>query len=157
MRHSFLEHLRSVAHASRCCAGVAAAFLLSLAVSGEVPEVPVISAKSGHLFERRLIEKYIEAEGTCPVTGESLSTSDLVEVKTNKVCVKGTHGSASHHHLMTCVYSSAAATAVACNQILILPSLQHPGPSFSQWNVQIPDHPFACSCIMTPMCQSLTC
>jgi hypothetical protein len=29
-------------------------------VSGEVPEEPVLSKKSGLLFERRLIERYIE-------------------------------------------------------------------------------------------------
>ena len=30
------------------------------AVSGEVPEDPVVSKKSGLLFERRLIERYIQ-------------------------------------------------------------------------------------------------
>lgn len=30
-----------------------------LAVSGEVPEQPVVSTKSGHVFEKRLIERYV--------------------------------------------------------------------------------------------------
>ncbi|KAJ8607181.1 hypothetical protein CTAYLR_007339 [Chrysophaeum taylorii] len=52
------------------------------AISGEVPVEPVVSVKSGHLFERRLIEKALEAsKGVCPATGTSLSTSDLVPVQ----------------------------------------------------------------------------
>ena len=38
-------------------------------ISGTIPEEPVISKKSGHIFEKRLITKQIEATGTCPVTG----------------------------------------------------------------------------------------
>ncbi|CAL9124852.1 unnamed protein product [Musa textilis] len=55
------------------------------AISGEVPEEPVISKKSGLLFERRLIEHHIASHGKCPVTKEDLTTDDLVPVKTNKV------------------------------------------------------------------------
>ncbi|RWW27769.1 hypothetical protein GW17_00007788, partial [Ensete ventricosum] len=57
----------------------------SLLVSGEVPEEPVVSKKSGLLFERRLIEHHITSHGKCPVTKEDLTTDDLVLVKTNKV------------------------------------------------------------------------
>mgnify|MGYP001124971007 CR=1 FL=1 len=53
-------------------------------ISGKVPEEPVISRKSGHLFEKRLVEKYIEANGTCPVTGDTLSVDDLLPVQGNK-------------------------------------------------------------------------
>ncbi|KAJ8511876.1 hypothetical protein OPV22_002310 [Ensete ventricosum] len=55
------------------------------AISGEVPEEPVVSKKSGLLFERRLIEHHITSHGKCPVTKEDLTTDDLVLVKTNKV------------------------------------------------------------------------
>ncbi|CAL9207908.1 unnamed protein product [Musa hybrid cultivar] len=55
------------------------------AISGEVPEEPVVSKKSGLLFERRLIEHHIASHGKCPVTKEDLTTDDLVPVKTNKV------------------------------------------------------------------------
>ena len=50
-------------------------------VSGEVPQEPVISIKSGHLFERRLIEKYLTAGGKCPISGMDLSESDLLPVQ----------------------------------------------------------------------------
>ncbi|URE40297.1 Prp19/Pso4-like [Musa troglodytarum] len=55
------------------------------AISGEVPEDPVLSKKSGLLFERRLIEHHIASHGKCPVTKEDLTMDDLIPVKTNKV------------------------------------------------------------------------
>jgi pre-mRNA-processing factor 19 len=55
------------------------------AISGEVPEEPVLSKKSGLLFERRLIERYIEDHGKCPVTRDDLAMDDLVTVKTDKI------------------------------------------------------------------------
>lgn len=51
------------------------------ALSGELIETPVISKVSGHIFEKRLIEKHIESTGTCPITGRPLSLEDLIEVK----------------------------------------------------------------------------
>ncbi|CAM9541109.1 unnamed protein product, partial [Ectocarpus sp. 8 AP-2014] len=39
-------------------------------VSGQTPETPVVSKKSGHVYEKRLIVKYIDAEGK--VTQERL-------------------------------------------------------------------------------------
>ncbi|KAJ1991544.1 hypothetical protein H4R33_001302 [Dimargaris cristalligena] len=51
------------------------------AISGEVPEVPVVSTKTGHIFEKRLILKYIAENGTCPVTGAELAEGDLVEIQ----------------------------------------------------------------------------
>ena len=53
-------------------------------ISGVVPEQPVISVKSGHLFERSLVEKYVKETGKCPVTSESLSLDELLPLKTNK-------------------------------------------------------------------------
>jgi len=54
------------------------------ALSGVTPEDPVVSRKSGSLFERRLILKHLADNGTDPVTGEVLSPEDLIAVKTNK-------------------------------------------------------------------------
>ena len=51
------------------------------AISGEPPQDPVISTKSGHVYERRLVQKYITENGTDPVTGEKLEESDLISVK----------------------------------------------------------------------------
>ncbi|EUC65573.1 nuclear matrix protein [Rhizoctonia solani AG-3 Rhs1AP] len=53
------------------------------AISGEPPQEPVISAKSGHVYERRLITKYIAENGTDPLTGEKLEEGDLLAVKAN--------------------------------------------------------------------------
>eukprot|EP00665_Eupelagonemidae_sp_cell47_P009520 gene9519-4415_t len=55
------------------------------AMSGSAPEKPVVSQKSGHLFERSLIEKYIENTGKCPVTGEPLEASDLLPLKVSTI------------------------------------------------------------------------
>ncbi|KAG9102177.1 hypothetical protein FS749_013380 [Ceratobasidium sp. UAMH 11750] len=51
------------------------------AISGEAPIDPVISTKSGHVYERRLITKYIAENGTDPLTGEKLEEGDLLTVK----------------------------------------------------------------------------
>ncbi|GLC42058.1 hypothetical protein PLESTB_001063500 [Pleodorina starrii] len=53
-------------------------------ISGTVPEQGVVSLKSGHLFEKSLIEKYVRETGKCPVTGEALSLEDLLPLKVNK-------------------------------------------------------------------------
>lgn len=53
-------------------------------ISGEPPQDPVVSTKSGHVYERRLITKYITDNGTDPITGEKLEESDLVSVKASK-------------------------------------------------------------------------
>ena len=50
-------------------------------ISGIAPEAPVVSTKSGHIFEQSVVEKYIESTGKCPVTGEPLEVSDLLPVK----------------------------------------------------------------------------
>jgi len=54
------------------------------AISGEVPSEPVIAAPSGHVYEKRLIEKYIAENGTDPITGSKLETSDLIAVKASE-------------------------------------------------------------------------
>jgi len=54
------------------------------AISGEVPQEPVVSKKNGYLYEKRLIEKYIREEGKCPISGLDLVESDLIPIQTNK-------------------------------------------------------------------------
>lgn len=58
------------------------------AISGEVPQEPVASTKSGHVFEKRLIEKYITETSSCPITGQPLSMSDLIPIKMVNPVVK---------------------------------------------------------------------
>ncbi|EME47540.1 hypothetical protein DOTSEDRAFT_69479 [Dothistroma septosporum NZE10] len=51
------------------------------AISGEAPQQPVASRKSGNVFERRLIETYISEHGSDPVNGDELSVDDLIDLK----------------------------------------------------------------------------
>ncbi|WFD29207.1 Phosphoinositide phosphatase sac1 [Malassezia sp. CBS 17886] len=50
-------------------------------ISGEAPREPVVSKKSGIVFEKRLIERYIEDNGKDPVTAEALVVDDLLPLK----------------------------------------------------------------------------
>ncbi|KAJ3994957.1 nuclear matrix protein NMP200 [Lentinula boryana] len=51
------------------------------AISGEPPQEPVVSTKSNKVYERRLIVKYINENGTDPTTGDKLEESDLIDIK----------------------------------------------------------------------------
>ncbi|KAG8754234.1 hypothetical protein FRC14_005256 [Serendipita sp. 396] len=55
------------------------------AISGEVPTDPVVAQPSGHVYERRLIEKYIAENGADPITGGKLELSDIITVKAKAV------------------------------------------------------------------------
>lgn len=56
-------------------------------ISGEVPQEPVVS-KTGHIFERRLIEKYIAETSTCPITKQPLGISDLIPLKVSNPVIR---------------------------------------------------------------------
>ncbi|XP_059632306.1 pre-mRNA-processing factor 19 [Cornus florida] len=58
---------------------------MNCSISGEVPEEPVVSKKSGLLYEKRLIERHISDYGKCPITGEPLNMDDIVPIKTGKI------------------------------------------------------------------------
>ncbi|WWC66302.1 uncharacterized protein I206_100203 [Kwoniella pini CBS 10737] len=51
------------------------------AISGSPPTAPVVSKTSGTVYEKALIERYIEENGTDPISGEPLTKEDLVDVK----------------------------------------------------------------------------
>lgn len=53
------------------------------ALSGEPAEEPVVSPRSGAIFEKKLIEAYIATSGKDPITDEPLATKDLVAIKTS--------------------------------------------------------------------------
>ncbi|XP_074109507.1 pre-mRNA processing factor 19 [Cotesia typhae] len=58
---------------------------LSCSICNEVPEHPVISPISGHIFEKRLIEKYITENGVDPINGKELTIEQLIEIKASPV------------------------------------------------------------------------
>ncbi|KAJ4722792.1 pre-mRNA-processing factor 19-like [Melia azedarach] len=58
---------------------------MNCSISGEVPEEPVVSKKSGLLFEKRLIERHISDYGKCPITGEPLTIDDIVPIKSGRI------------------------------------------------------------------------
>lgn len=55
-----------------------------VAVSNAVPAEPVVCTKTGHVFERTLIEKYLEDTGKCPMSGQAMSKDDLMPLKMGK-------------------------------------------------------------------------
>jgi len=56
------------------------------AITGESVDEPVVSIKSGHVFEKRIIEKSLHAnQGRCPITDQPLELTDLIPLKVNKV------------------------------------------------------------------------
>lgn len=55
------------------------------AISGEAPDEPVVSKKTGTVFEKRLIEKYIEENGKDPITGDDLDPEDLLPIQSARV------------------------------------------------------------------------
>ncbi|XP_008157811.1 pre-mRNA-processing factor 19 [Eptesicus fuscus] len=54
---------------------------LICSISNEVPEHPCVSPVSNHIYERRLIEKYIAENGTDPINNQPLSEEQLVDIK----------------------------------------------------------------------------
>ena len=55
--------------------------ITTCALSGKPLEEPVISTKTGHVFEKRVIEKHIDNTGQCPITGTDLEKKDLMSIK----------------------------------------------------------------------------
>ena len=53
-------------------------------MTGTTLSQPMVSSKSGHLFEKSAIEKHLSTFPYCPITNQPLEPTDLVEV----VCVK---------------------------------------------------------------------
>jgi pre-mRNA-processing factor 19 len=51
------------------------------ALSGNPLEEAVVSTKTGHVYEKRVIEKHIANTGQCPITGIDLEAKDLLPLK----------------------------------------------------------------------------
>ncbi|ORX65756.1 putative nuclear matrix protein NMP200 [Linderina pennispora] len=58
------------------------------AISGEAPATPVISAKTGRVYEQRLLQKYLDEEGREPGTEHSLSEDEIISVHADPPAVK---------------------------------------------------------------------
>ena len=58
------------------------------AISGDIPETPIVSHVSGHVFEKRLLEKWVEDKGTDPVTNEPLSMEQTTEIKNSESVIR---------------------------------------------------------------------
>lgn len=66
------------------------------AISGVPPAEPVISRKSGHLFEKRLVLKALAASGgKCPATGDDLTEDDLIAVHADASATRALPASAT--------------------------------------------------------------
>ena len=50
-------------------------------ISNEVCQHPVISKKTGHIYERSLLEKHLNVTGKCPVTEDNMTMDDIIEVQ----------------------------------------------------------------------------
>lgn len=55
--------------------------MMLCALSGEPAKEPVVSPKSGAIFERKLVESYIATAGKDPVNDEPLTLEDLIPIK----------------------------------------------------------------------------
>ena len=54
------------------------------ALSGNIIEIPVVSKTTGHVFEKRLIEKHIDVTGQCPITGKEMTKDELLDITISK-------------------------------------------------------------------------
>eukprot|EP00484_Ammonia_sp_Unknown_P019851 CAMPEP_0197024328 /NCGR_PEP_ID=MMETSP1384-20130603/4890_1 /TAXON_ID=29189 /ORGANISM="Ammonia sp." /LENGTH=587 /DNA_ID=CAMNT_0042452693 /DNA_START=53 /DNA_END=1816 /DNA_ORIENTATION=+ len=53
-------------------------------ISNTICQHPVVSRKTGHIFEKDLLEKHLKIHKTCPVTSEAMSMEDVIEIKTTE-------------------------------------------------------------------------
>lgn len=56
--------------------------ITTCAFSGQPLKEAVVSSKTGHVFERRVIEKHLNDTGQCPITGVEMNpVTDLIELQ----------------------------------------------------------------------------
>ncbi|PAV67980.1 hypothetical protein WR25_23348 [Diploscapter pachys] len=73
--------VKTEAYACMKCSELKMSLICS--ISGEPAEEPVVSPVSGHIFDKRLIVKYIAENGTDPINHEKLDDSQLVTIQTD--------------------------------------------------------------------------
>ena len=57
---------------------------MNCALSGNPLIEPVVSKKTGHIFEKKLIEAHLDKTGQCPITGINLEANDLIPLQISK-------------------------------------------------------------------------
>lgn len=50
------------------------------ALTGQPLKQPVLSTKTGHLYEKEIIEKHLSSFPYCPLTNQPMQLSDLIDV-----------------------------------------------------------------------------
>ena len=55
--------------------------VITFFVTFQSPEVPVVCPVSGQVYEKRLIEKYLQENGVDPISQQPASVDDLIELK----------------------------------------------------------------------------
>jgi len=50
-------------------------------ISREICTHPVVSKKTGHIYEKDLVNKHLKLTGKCPVTEQDMTVEDLIEIK----------------------------------------------------------------------------
>ncbi|KAK9462371.1 Prp19/Pso4-like-domain-containing protein [Lipomyces oligophaga] len=63
-------------------------------ISGQEAQDAVVSMKSGHVFERRLLQTYIAETNKDPITGEEMTIDDVITISTGSAVTSGTNPTA---------------------------------------------------------------
>ena len=62
--------------------------ITNCALSGLPLKHAVVSVKSGHVFEKSVIEKHLLNTGQCPITGADLNAAtDLIPIQVQNACL----------------------------------------------------------------------
>jgi SUMO ligase MMS21 Smc5/6 complex component len=56
-------------------------------ITGQPLSRPVVSRKTGHLYEKETIEKHLTAFPYCPVTNQPMQLSDLIDVASTETAL----------------------------------------------------------------------
>lgn len=86
-------------------------------LTGTVAKEPVVSSKSGHVYEKKLVAKVIKDTGVCPITNEPLSMEDLIEIQNGHINAVRTENDASVPGLLTLLQNEWDAVALELFQV----------------------------------------
>ncbi|CUM66944.1 uncharacterized protein PRCAT00004630001 [Priceomyces carsonii] len=65
-------------------------------ISGEIPKEPVVSPKSGAIFEKKHAVNYISTSGKDPINDEPLEVSDLIPINSSSLSITPPNPPSSH-------------------------------------------------------------